>query len=114
MNRFLYPAGVRADAEFLTSGGELIMRINQGMDMGREENAEAEEGNAGYGGQGGQGGQGGHGGQGGYGGFGGGEDEEDEEELSRGSSRGIPLTSMSGSSKVEKDMNTAYEPFRHV
>jgi len=47
-------------------------------------------------------------------GFGGGEDEEDEEELSRGSSRGIPLTSMSGSSKVEKDMNTAYEPFRHV
>jgi hypothetical protein len=47
-------------------------------------------------------------------GFGGGEDEEEEEELSRGSTRGIPLTSMGGSGKAEKDMNTAYEPFRHV
>lgn len=47
-------------------------------------------------------------------GFGGGEDEEEEEELSRGSTRGIPLTSMAGSGKAEKDMNTAYEPFRHV
>lgn len=57
------------------------MRINQGMDMGRDENAEAEEGNAGYGGQGGQGGQGGHGGHGGHGGFGdfgGGQDRKKE------------------------------------
>jgi hypothetical protein len=47
-------------------------------------------------------------------GFGGGEDEEDEEGFSRGTRRGIPLMSMGGSGKVEKDMNTAYEPFAHV
>jgi hypothetical protein len=47
-------------------------------------------------------------------GFGGGEDEEpEEEELVRGSTRGIPLTGISGN-KPGRDMDTAYEPFRHV
>lgn len=49
-------------------------------------------------------------------GFGGGEDEdhqEEEEELVRGSTRGIPLTGMGGN-KPKLDMDTAYEPFRHV
>ncbi|KAN0095635.1 SUR7/PalI family domain containing protein [Hyaloscypha variabilis] len=45
-------------------------------------------------------------------GFGGGEDEE-EEEMVRSSTRGIPLTAISGS-KPAKDTDAAYEPFRHV
>lgn len=47
-------------------------------------------------------------------GFGGGEDEHDveEDELVRGSTRGIPLSGMGGN-KASRDMNTAYEPFKH-
>ena len=45
-------------------------------------------------------------------GFGGGEDEE-EEEMVRSSTRGIPLTAISGS-KPARDTDAAYEPFRHV
>jgi hypothetical protein len=58
-NRLLYPAGVRADSHFLTSSGELVMRMRQGMGMGSEDEAQAEVGNAGYGGHGGHGGFGG-------------------------------------------------------
>ncbi len=64
-NKLLYPAGVRADAEFLTSEGELVMRIRQGMNRELDDDAEAEDSNAGYGGHGGQGGQRGHGSRGG-------------------------------------------------
>jgi hypothetical protein len=35
-NRYLYRRGVRADAEFLTSEGELMVRIGQGMEMEME------------------------------------------------------------------------------
>jgi hypothetical protein len=58
-NRLLYPAGVRADSHFLTSSGELVMRMRQGMGMGSENEAEAEVGNASYGGHGDHGGYGG-------------------------------------------------------
>jgi hypothetical protein len=54
-NRLLYPAGVRADSHFLTSSGELVMRMRQGMGMGSED--EAEVGNASYGAHGVHGGQ---------------------------------------------------------
>jgi hypothetical protein len=56
-NRLLYTAGVRADSHFLTSSGELVMRMRQGMGMGSEDEAEAEVRNAGYGGHGGFGGK---------------------------------------------------------